>query len=315
MTSTVATHDSNAPLQVYVPKRHADSAFVVLRGWQYHVLTWGDPMLVTPERPPLLMLHGWMDVAASFQFVVDAFAQERYVVALDWRGFGQTTGPAVDHYWFPDYLADLDAYLDDAFPNISIDLLGHSMGGNVAMLYAGARPGRVRRLVNLEGFGISPSDPDDAPKQMSRWLDQLKKPVGFKDYEDLAGVATRMRMNNPRLRKDLSLWLAAHWARQGADGRWTLTSDPVHKRMGPLLGRREESVAFWSRIEAPMLWVEGSDDSLTLFWRNTYPREDFESRLAVVPKLTKLRLNDAGHMVHHDQPVEVARAIEGFLGA
>ena len=122
----------------YTPLRRAASRFVSVRGLRYHVLTWGSPELATPERPPLVMLHGWMDVAASFQFVVDALAQDRYVIAPDWRGFGLTETPATDSYWLPDYLGDLEALLDALLPGLQrIDLLGHSMGGNVAMLYAG----------------------------------------------------------------------------------------------------------------------------------------------------------------------------------
>ena len=89
------------------------------------------------------MLHGWMDVAASFQFVVDAFAEDRHVLALDWRGFGASDTPAADTYFFPEYLGDLELVLDELFgrARAPIDLLGHSMGGNVAMLYAGVAAG------------------------------------------------------------------------------------------------------------------------------------------------------------------------------
>ena len=100
----------------YTPRRPGRSQFVSLRGLQYHLHTWGDAALATPERPPLVLLHGWMDVGASFQFVVDALAAadgfERWVIAPDWRGFGLTAAPASDTYWFPDYLGDLDALLD-----------------------------------------------------------------------------------------------------------------------------------------------------------------------------------------------------------
>jgi pimeloyl-ACP methyl ester carboxylesterase len=74
----------------YRPLKIARSQFVDVRGLRHHVLTWGDPALATPSRPPLLMLHGWMDVTASFQFVVDALPTDRYVIAFDWRGFCDT---------------------------------------------------------------------------------------------------------------------------------------------------------------------------------------------------------------------------------
>ena len=143
----------------YQPHRAASSRFITVRGLRHHVLTWGDTAHATPTRPPLVMLHGWMDVAASFQFVVDALPSERHVIAFDWRGFGLTDTPAGDTYWIPDYVGDLDGVLDLLLPDQPVDLLGHSMGGNVVMLYAGLRPARIRKLVNLEGFGMPRTDP------------------------------------------------------------------------------------------------------------------------------------------------------------
>jgi pimeloyl-ACP methyl ester carboxylesterase len=174
------------------------------------VRTWGQP-----KHPALILLHGWMDVSASFQFVVDALTVPRQVIAPDWRGFGGTQGPpGTDTYWFPDYLADLDALLDALCPDQPVDLLGHSMGGNVAMLYAGIRPQRVRRLINLEGFGLPATKPSQAPARYAAWLDDLKQSQGLRDYGSVDEVAERLRRNNPRLTPDRAAWLAPHWARQ-----------------------------------------------------------------------------------------------------
>jgi pimeloyl-ACP methyl ester carboxylesterase len=190
----------------YCTRRQSASIFVPLRGLRYHVHRWGDTSLATPARPPLVLLHGWMDVGASFQFVVDALAEaegfERLVYAPDWRGFGRTEAPATDTYWFPDYLADLDAVLDGLVPHGTIDLVGHSMGGNVVMSYAGLRPARIRRLVNLEGFGMPETRPEQAPKRLLQWLDELKTPATLRDYASAAEVADRLMANNPLLTRD-----------------------------------------------------------------------------------------------------------------
>ena len=138
-----------------------------IRNLQYHVQIWGEP---APGRIPLVMVHGWMDVAASYQFVVDAFSQDHYVIAPDWRGYGKTPAGGADNFWFPDYLADLDFLLDHYAPDGQVNLVGHSMGGNVVMLYGGVRPERIRRLVNLEGFGM-PATPAQAPGVMPNgWM-------------------------------------------------------------------------------------------------------------------------------------------------
>ncbi len=302
----------------YLPRRPARSLFAELRGLRCHALAWGDSARATPERPPLVMLHGWMDVAASFQFVVDAFAHERCVVALDWRGFGLTESPAVDSYWFPDYLGDLDAALDaPAFglvPGAPVDLLGHSMGGNVAMLYAGVRPQRVRRLVNLEGFGMPSTRPEQAPQRYAQWLDELKTPAQLKTYDSVDAVAERLRKTNPRLPADKAAWLAPHWSRRRADGQWEILGDPAHKRINPVLSRAEELVACWGCVEAPVLWIEGDDTEVMKRWAGRYSRAEFEARLAALPgPLERHVLSPAGHMLHHDQPQALAARIEAFL--
>jgi len=299
--------------------RAGASRYETVRGLRYHLNVWGDAALATPEQPALVMLHGWMDVGASFQFVVDALAAiegpRRHVLALDWRGFGLSDSAPADSYWFPDYLADLEALLDALLPGQVIDLVGHSMGGNVAMLYAGVRPQRIRRLVNLEGFGMPPSNPASAPTRYAQWLDELKSPQRLLSYASLAGVARRLRANNPRLAADRADWLASRWARQSEDGRWHILGDPNHKRVNPILSRREESMACWQRITAPLLWVEGDATDPSRWWGNRYPREDFEARLALVANQRREVLADAGHMLHRDQPQALAALLAEFLGS
>src|SRR5690606_7810309 len=134
------------------------------------------------DAPPLLLAHGWMDVGASFQCFVDALSVTREVVALDWRGFGGSKASPRDSYWFYDYYADLDAVIDHISPHAPIDLLGHSMGGNIAMIYAGTCPERIRRLVNVEGFGLSQTLPSEAPARLAQWLSELKTPVSIRTF-------------------------------------------------------------------------------------------------------------------------------------
>ena len=305
----------------YSPRRPGTDRFVPVRDLDYHVISWGDPSLVTPERPALFMVHGWMDVGASFQFVVDALAalegESRYILAADWRGFGLTRVPPTDSYWYGDYVGDLDALLHHADLGLNgdapVDLLGHSMGGNVVMSYAGVRPERIRRLVNLEGFGLPETKPHHAPKRMRQWLDELRTEASLRDYASVGAVAERLMKNNPRLDTAHAAWLAAHWAEERADGRWHILGDPAHKRANPILYRKEEIVETWKLITAPVLWVEGNETDVTKWWGNRYPREDFEARLAVVPKVEMCLLTDCGHMLHHDQPEALAKRLQAFL--
>ena len=295
---------------VYTPRRLHRDEFLTLRDLRHHLLRWGQPL---PGRAPLVMLHGWMDVGASFQFVVDALSDDREVIAMDWRGFGLSETTGADCYWFPDYLGDLDALLDIVSPDAPVDLLGHSMGGNVVMSYAGVRQNRIRRLVNLEGFGMPDMSPAAAPERLAKWLDELKDPPTLRPYVTLADVAERLRKTNPRLPADKAAWLASHWSRPTSEG-YRLNADPAHKLANPVLYRKAEVLACWQRITAPTLWVEGSDDQLTRFWGSRYPREEFESRLALVPDLQRTVLQNAGHMLHHDQPEALAARLQAFLG-
>jgi pimeloyl-ACP methyl ester carboxylesterase len=287
---------------------------VPVRGLRYHLHRWGEWGEAHPQRPAIVIVHGWMDVGASFQFVVDAMAGDRLVIAPDWRGFGLTDGGGTDSYWFPDYLADLDALLDTLLPGQPVDLVGHSMGANVAMVYAGVRPERIRRLVNLEGFGMPQTRPEQAPRRYAQWLDQLKQPAVLKAYDSVAGVAARLRKTNLRLPEDKANWLALQWSREADDGRRHLLGDPAHKRVNPTLYRKDEALACWREITAPVLWVEGADTDTRVWWGDRYPRSEFEERLQVVRTLERERLADCGHMLHHDQPERLAQRLDEFLG-
>ncbi|HIV70232.1 MAG TPA: alpha/beta hydrolase [Candidatus Aquabacterium excrementipullorum] len=303
----------------YSPTHQPQSSFLQIRGLRKHLLRWGDPAKATPEAPLLVMVHGWMDVAASFQFAVDALRarpgwQDRPIIALDWRGFGQSDASGADSYWFADYLADLDFVLDELSPGQPIDLLGHSMGGNAVMLYAGLRPQRIRRLINVEGFGMPAAEPEEAPARFEKWIDELKQPARLKDYPNLAGVAERLKANNPRLREDFALWLAGHWSHQEG-GRFVISADPAHKRPQPLLYRLPEVLAFFRRITAPVLFIEGEQTMYFFLFNGKYDRAQFEERAKAVPDFRIQTIQNAGHMVHHDQPEALAALVADFLQA
>lgn len=285
------------------------SEFLTLRGLRYHLRHWGSA-----EAPILFMVHGWMDVSASFQFMVDCLARDWHVIAPDWRGFGLTDRSGADNYWFPDYVGDLDAILQHYEPDAPVNLLGHSMGGNVVMLYAGIRPERVRKLVNLEGFGLPATTPQQAPQRYRRWLDELRQTPSMRSYASQAEVAQRLQKTNPRLSDERANFLSQHWAQQNDAGRWEILGDPVHKNSGPQQYQVEEVLACWQRIVAPVLWVEAAD---TDAWRWMGPKE--QARVEIDRRLTHIRdvrtemIADAGHMLHHDQPQRLAALVEQFL--
>jgi pimeloyl-ACP methyl ester carboxylesterase len=191
------------------------------------------------------------------------------------------------------------------------------MGGHVATLYAGVRPSRVRRLINLEGFGMPASRPAQAPSRYAKWMNELKAvqagELDLKTYDSQEAVAQRLIKTNTRLSHDKAHWLAQHWARPNEQGAWRILGHAAHKASSAQLFRVEEVQAIYERISAPMLFVAADIDSLSQWWNSKFTLEEFKQRLQVVPHLTHAVIQDAGHMLHHDQPDAVARVLEGFL--
>jgi len=283
----------------------SQSHILQVRGLRYHVRTWGDE-----ADPKLVLLHGWMDVSASFQFLVDALRGDWHVIAPDWRGFGLSEW-APNGYWFPDYIADLEVLLQQLSPDAAVNLVGHSMGGNVAGLYAGIRPDRVSNLALLEGFGLPRTVPTGAPKRFEKWFEEIAHPPSFKPYASFEEVEARLMQNNRRLSRERARFLAPHWAKRLDSGEVVLNSDPAHKMVNPVLYRLDEAIACWKRVTAPVLWVWG-DGQWMRQWLKENPN-DMEERRAAFRSLTERTIPDAGHMLHHDQPERLADTLEAFL--
>jgi len=258
------------------------------------------------------MLHGWMDCSASFQFIVDALSSETPVCAPDWRGFGLSDRTSSDSYWFPDYLADLDQLLERISPDAPVDLVAHSMGGNVALLYAGIRPERIRRIVNLEGLGLGATRSSQAPGRYRQWLDELRDepPRAARGYPTLDALAQRLMQSNRRLTPERARFIAHHWSRQRDDGQFEILGDPAHKRVNPVLYRVPEVLACWRKIRASVLWVMAAEQPA-----NRWHADDtaVQRRIRAIRSLSRVTVEDSGHMLHHDQPAAIARMIEDFF--
>jgi pimeloyl-ACP methyl ester carboxylesterase len=263
------------------------------------------------DEPPIFLLHGWQDTGDTFQFMVDEFTRDWPLMALDWRGFGRSEWPA-GGYWFPDYLADLDALLALFSPGAPVRLIGHSMGGNIASLYAGVRPDRVRSVVNLEGFGMPRTSPQEAPGRVRKWLDELKSMPALKEYESFEQLAHIIRARYPRLDAARAAFVAQSWARSEANGRIRLLGDPRHRHVNPVLYKREDAEACWREIRAPVLMMLGEESELLPRLGAAGSEQAFR---AVMPGVEFARVPGAGHMLHLERPELVAPLAEAFLCA
>jgi pimeloyl-ACP methyl ester carboxylesterase len=282
------------------------STFLDIRGLRYHVREWGEP-----GAPKMFIFHGWMDSSASFQFMVDALEGAWHVLAPDWRGYGLTARPHADCYWFPDYVADLERIVAHYSPDAPANLVGHSMGGNIVCLYGGIRPQRVAKIVNLEGFGLPATKPEDAAKRYARWLDELTERPALRDYESVDAFAARLTKGNKRLTPARARFVAENWSERLPDGQVRILADPAHKIVNPTLYRLEESMACWRAVTAPVLWVVG--EQTETLGQMHLSEADHEARKRCFARLESRTIPDSGHMVHHDQPEALARIVEGFL--
>jgi pimeloyl-ACP methyl ester carboxylesterase len=288
----------------YVVRRAPTLETVRLRGLDFQLYRWpgSDP-------DPIVLVHGWGDTGETWQFVVDAMSQCRTLIAFDARGFGRTQWPE-DGYWFPDYLADLDAVLDYVAPDRPVRLVGHSMGGNVALLYSGIRPARVSRLINLEGFGMPRTTPDQAPAKYRDWLDELHDGSEFAIYDTFAQFEKVLARRNPRTAADHIDFIARSWAAPNPEGRIELRADPRHKRSNPVLYQRDQAEACWKEITAPLLYVVGEESTSARHLGSEIATEKLQS---IFRDVSRVSITGAGHMLHHEQPGVVAELIEQFF--
>jgi len=289
--------------EIYRPDVARRSVKHAIRGIDYQVSEWGDAGL-----PLMVLLHGWNDTGSSFQFFVDALAQDWSVIAPDWRGFGETACRS-QSYWFPDYIADLDELLEIYSPEEPARLVGHSMGANVAGLYAGIMPERVAAFVNIEGFGLPESDPGNAPTHYRRWIERSRAMQPYSTYENFEELANRIRKRNPRMDEDKALFVAKLWAAQNDAGIVELRADPAHRLPNAVQYRRAEAAACWEKITAPVLVVKGEESEFFSAAVDRAGPNEIDAFIAA----ESVDIPGAGHMVHYEQPTLLAAAVEAFL--
>ncbi len=259
------------------------------------------------EKPPLVFLHGFADHAHAWQFVIADLVDDYFCIALDFRGFGDSGWNPQGVYLFAEYQLDVAGVVRslglERFP-----LIGHSMGGNIAVQYAAVFPEKVEKLVLVEGFGPPPRDPDDFPQRTADWVRGLlqgerKHP---RTIDSVETAAARLQETNPHLPDDRALILAGHAVRQ-VEGGYVWKFDPAHRLPSPHPYTPDEFIAFWKRIEAPTLSLHGAE--------GPYSIEMMHDRYRHIRNLETGVIEDAAHGIHVEQPAALARSIRGFLEA
>jgi len=286
----------------YVPRRPWRDEVVPIRGLDTHLTWWGER-----NDNPVVLLHGFMDAGRTWQFLVDCLPQSWTCVAPDWRGFGESArsqGP----YWFADYFADLEALLDVLNPRAALRVIAHSMGGNIASMYAGVRPQRLAWLADLEGIGLPRNVGELAVQRYARWLDQLREPRKERHYESIEQLASILAGRNTRLGLARARFIARAWTRRVAQG-YELASDPFHGLVNPTLYRREDAESCWREVAAPVLMLFGEQSE----FRDRLGADGSDSKLhAMFRDLRIATVAAVGHMMQHEDPGAVAEHIVRF---
>jgi pimeloyl-ACP methyl ester carboxylesterase len=271
-----------------------------------HYVDWGNP-----DAPPLLLIHGGRDHGRNWDWVAAAFRDEYHVIAPDLRGHGDSAWSASGHYTMANYIYDLAQLIHQQ--NLApASVIAHSLGGNVALRYAGTYPDHVRHLVAIEGLGPGPRSgaPEDRKpidQRMRTWIEMQRAQSGRmpRRYKTVEDAYARMQQANPHLRADQARHLTEHGVNQNEDGTYSWKFDPYVRIWPPYDMTREEIAELWSHIECPTLLVYGEES-----WARS-PAAD--GRLSYFKRATALPVPRAGHWVHHDQLDFFLRHAREFL--
>jgi pimeloyl-ACP methyl ester carboxylesterase len=148
----------------------------------------------------------------------------------------------------------------------------------------------------------------DAPLRMEKWLGELRDRgrSHFREYGDPAEGARQLQHTNPRLGAELALSLARAGMRQTQNGKWMWKFDPLHRTTSPQPFYSAQALEFLRRIECPVLIVEGEQS-------HQARRGDKQTRVGVLRDKRIAQVENAGHMVHHDNPGKLAELLADFL--
>ena len=275
-------------------------------GLELHTLTWEPDASATRTGVTVLLVHGFADAAGTWDLVAPTLAAAGHVVvAYDQRGFGRSSWVgAGGYYHFFDYVSDLAAIVRELAP-ARLALVGHSMGGTVASLWAGARPGLLHRLALLEGLGPPDSDPRYAPDRATKWLDDLRAVSAGRGYATLSEARERLALQHPGLDASLLASRVEHLVVE-REGRLHWRMDPLHRTMAPVPFYAEAYRAFAARVTCPTLLVSGGPDG--------FHPEDEASRARAFAGAVAHDLAGAGHMMHWTRPADVARLLLDHIG-
>ncbi|KZY56136.1 alpha/beta hydrolase [Erythrobacter sp. HI0063] len=269
-------------------------------------LDWGNP-----EKPLLMLVHGGRDHARSWDWVAEELREDWHVVAFDHRGHGDSDWVSDGNYNVQDMVYDL-AQLVHQLGDDEVTIVSHSMGGNVALRYAGTFPDKVRKIVAIEGLGPSPKRQEEMradpyPQRMAEWIEKKRAAAARtpRKYDSIEAAFARMIEENSYLTEAQARHLTLHGVTRNEDGTYSWKFDP-HLNVWHVEDVADEFLhQTWAAITAPTLLLYGADS-----WASN-PQGD--GRLEHFENAKVIEFENAGHWLHHDQFDRFMQTLRDFL--
>jgi pimeloyl-ACP methyl ester carboxylesterase len=277
-----------------------ESRFYTSQRLKLHYAVWGDG-----SKPPLVLIHGGRDHARNWDAVADALAGRYTLYAADLRGHGDSAWAIGSQYSMPEFTLDIETLVEEI--GGPVEIIGHSLGGAIALQYAGTCPDKVTKVVAVEGWGPRMIERRPAHLRMREWIahsHQLEQRQPRR-YPDIDSAVKRMEEENPHLTHEMARHLTIHGANKNEDGTYTWKFDNFVRIHSPYEFNIEDARAIWNQIRCPVLLVRGTES-----WASD-PEED--GRASAFHDYQLVTIQDAGHWVHHDKLDEFVAVTRRFL--
>ena len=206
----------------------------------------------------------------------------------------------------PDFVVDTAA-LADVIDRDPLTIIGHSLGGGIALQYAGVFPDRVAKVVSIEGLGPPAMPPRPAHVRMNEWIGYMRdfERRTPRRYPTLEAATKRMQEENPHLTPEMARHLTVHGAKKNEDGTYTWKFDNYVRMHSPYEFNIQDARDIWNKVRCPVLLVRGEES-----WAGD-PEKD--GRASAFHDYRSVVIPNAGHWVHHDQLERFLAVTRDFL--